>query len=174
MESLKQLLRCSICPFCNFTFYLFSFSHFWVTVWTLNPRNKFLASRRSTETILPPQKLSKFEKSNPVCAKSQLSIFKILTDDSTAGLPLPISYTLGLRHKFCCRDPISNPRPVLSFSTKTTRGMVLGFLCKTSKHACLSRHSVLVFSRVFLVTVSRFELKINFLLSQTIIHVLLT
>ena len=48
---------------------------------------------------------------------------------------------------FCCRGPISNLRPVLDSSAKTTRGMLLVSFCKTSKHARLTTRRVLVFSR---------------------------
>ena len=54
-----------------------------------------------------------------------------------------------VRHGFCCRGSISNPRPVLDSSRKTTRGMLLGFSCKTSKRARLASCRVLVFSRGF-------------------------
>ena len=43
---------------------------------------------------------------------------------------LPFSCKLGLCHNFCCGGSISNPRPVLDFSAKTTRGMVFGFFVK--------------------------------------------
>ena len=38
---------------------------------------------------------------------------------STAGLP--ISYTVGRRHNFCCRGPILIPRPDSETSAQTTR-----------------------------------------------------
>ena len=34
----------------------------------------------------------------------------------------------AVHHNFCCRGTISNPRPLLDFSTKTTRGMLLVFV----------------------------------------------
>ena len=40
----------------------------------------------------------------------------------TAGLP--ISYTVGRRHNFCCRDPILIPRPDSETSAQTTRDNV--------------------------------------------------
>ena len=49
---------------------------------------------------------------------------------STAGLP--VSYTWGRRHNFCCRDPILiTRRPVLESLSQTTRDNVLDFFCKT-------------------------------------------
>ena len=59
----------------------------------------------------------------------------------TAGSPF--SYNLRHCHNFCCGGPISNPRPVLDSSVQTTRGMILDFCCKTSKHARLTSHWVL-------------------------------
>ena len=44
---------------------------------------------------------------------------------TTAGLA--IDCRLDLRWHFCCRGPISNPRPVLDSSVKTKRGMLLDF-----------------------------------------------
>ena len=46
---------------------------------------------------------------------------------------LAVNYNLGPHHNFCCRGLISNPRPVLDSSAKTTRGMILDFLGKTPK-----------------------------------------
>ena len=58
-----------------------------------------------------------------------------------------ISYTLGLRHNFCCQGPISKLRPVLDSSQgqQTTHNMLLRFFCKTSKHACLASCHILMF-----------------------------
>ena len=36
----------------------------------------------------------------------------------------------GPHHNFCCRGPISTPRPVLDSSAQTTQGNVLGFFVK--------------------------------------------
>ena len=60
---------------------------------------------------------------------------------------LPFSCKLGLCHNFCCGGSISNPRPVLDFSAKTTHGVILDFCCKTSKHARLTSRWEKVFSR---------------------------
>jgi len=46
----------------------------------------------------------------------------------TAGLP--ISYTVGRRHNFCCRGPILIPRPDSETSAQTTRADVLDFFVK--------------------------------------------
>ena len=62
---------------------------------------------------------------------------------------ISLSYKLGCRHNFCCGGPISNPRPILVSSAQTTRGMILDFCCKTSKHARLTSHCKHVFSRRF-------------------------
>ena len=42
---------------------------------------------------------------------------------ATAGLP--ISYTLGRHHNFCCRCLVLIPRPDSETSAQTTRGSVL-------------------------------------------------
>ena len=44
----------------------------------------------------------------------------------TAGLP--ISWTVGLLHNFCCRGLILIPRPDSETSAQTTRVNVLDFL----------------------------------------------
>ena len=49
-------------------------------------------------------------------------------DIYTAGLP--ISYTWGLRHNFCCRGRILIPRPVLESQAQTTRVNVLDLFVK--------------------------------------------
>ena len=49
----------------------------------------------------------------------------------TAGLP--ISYTVGRRHNFCCRGPILIPRPDSETSAQTTRGNVLDFFVEPKK-----------------------------------------
>ena len=46
----------------------------------------------------------------------------------TAGVR--IRCTLGLCWHFCCRGPISNPRPVLDFPAQTARGKVFDFFVK--------------------------------------------
>ena len=50
------------------------------------------------------------------------------TFSSTAGLP--ISYTVGRRHNFCCRGPILIPRPDSETSAQTTRVNLLDFFVK--------------------------------------------
>ena len=47
----------------------------------------------------------------------------------TAGLP--ISWTVGLLHNFCCRGLILIPRPDSETSAQTTRVNVLVSFCKT-------------------------------------------
>ena len=47
---------------------------------------------------------------------------------ATAGLL--ISYTVGLRHNFCCRGPILIPSPDSETSAQTTRTFVLDFFVK--------------------------------------------
>ena len=47
---------------------------------------------------------------------------------STAGMP--ISYTVGCRHNFCCRGPILIPRPDSETSAQTTLVNVLDSFVK--------------------------------------------
>ena len=58
--------------------------------------------------------------------RHRLAHLVILLARFTAGLP--ISYTWGLRHNFCCRGPILIPRPVLESPAQTTCVNVLVFL----------------------------------------------
>ena len=43
---------------------------------------------------------------------------------------MPIRYTVGRRHNFCCRGPILIPRPDSETSAQTTRVNVLGVFVK--------------------------------------------
>ena len=81
----------------------------------------FHVSRR----ILQPSMLSldvsrKFYPMLRNCMRNCIKVFS----GSTAGLP--IRQILGL-HWYCCRGPISNPRPVSDSRAQTTRGKVLDF-----------------------------------------------
>ena len=52
-------------------------------------------------------------------------------------------------HNFACRGPISNPRPVLDSSAKTTRVNVLDFFVKPKKRSRLTSFRVFHFLLVF-------------------------
>ena len=69
--------------------------------------------------------------SQPFCfVRALIFVCVSLITNSAVLAGLPISWTLGRRHNFCCRGSISNPRPFLDSSAQTTRGMLLDFFCK--------------------------------------------
>ena len=77
---------------------------------------------------------------------------------------LSVTHCGSIRQHFCCRCPISSPRPALDSSLKTTRGMLFGFFVKPQNE---SVWLISAFWRkkafsVFLGTVPTIEIKINF------------
>ena len=76
------------------------------------------------------------------------------------------SYTFRPHHTFCCRGLISNPRPVLDFSTKTTQSMLLDFFVKPQNMLVWLVTTCWCFPGCFRHNIGPFISKLIFLLSQ--------
>ena len=100
----------------------------------------------------------------PLCwpkGATPLSLIPLVEIDNTlvsAGMSTPA----GTNQHFCCQCPMSNPRPVLNFSLKTTLCKVFDYFVKPQNGLDWPVFCVLMISEGFYVKSSIIELEINF------------